>query len=122
MPNKSGDWIQRIKNVALEFHVGAFAAQLLHTHLAANPAALDALDVRPRDVNRFEDHLELTYVVRLYAEFEAGLRDAWRHFFGRATFPRMEVLINRVGALRDISPQVIAAVHHVRDYRNDIIH
>src|SRR5438445_12908612 len=107
MPNKSGDWIQRIKNVALEFHVGGFAVQLLGAHLRTNPAALDALDLRPRDVSRFKDHLELTYVVRLYAEFEAGLRDAWQHFFGRATFPRMEVLIGRIAALRGISPRMI---------------
>jgi hypothetical protein len=122
MPPKSGKWIGRIKDVEQEFRVGRLAARLLRDHLRVNPVALAAERLRHRDAAKFQANLEQTYLVRLYAEFEAGLREAWRVVYGRTTFPKMEVLIDRVAALRDIPPELIRAVHEVREYRNDVVH
>jgi hypothetical protein len=77
-------------------------------------------EVRPRDVARASDHLEGTYVVRLFAEFETGLRSYWRAV--RRTRPSAEVLIDRVSDLRRIRPGVSDHVHGVRDYLNQLVH
>lgn len=122
MPAKSSKWAERIKDVEREFRVAQLAARLLHARLVADPSALRPARLRRRDADRFEAQLEPTYLVRLYAEFEAGLREAWRRSFGRATFPKMEILIDRVAALRDIPPDLVRAVHQGRAFRNDIVH
>jgi hypothetical protein len=122
MPARSAEWLERIKGVEREFRVARIAAQLLRAELAADPSLLRGDQLRPRDAVRFEARLEPTYLIRLYAEFEAGLREAWRRTFRRMTYPSMEVLINRVADLRPVPPQLVAAVHQVRAYRNDVVH
>jgi hypothetical protein len=122
MPPRSSEWIGRVKNVMQEFQVAAFAADLLDRRLVAEPTALKKLQLTHRDAVRFRANLEPTYLVRVYAEFEACLREAWRRSFGRRTFPKMEVLIDRIGALRNVPPALVEEVHQVRGYRNDIVH
>jgi hypothetical protein len=122
MPPRSNEWMRRIKDAEKEFHVAKMAADLLRVHLLAHPSALADRQLRPRDAERFAKNLEPTYLVRVYAEFEACLRESWRRAFGRRTFPKMEILIERVGDLRRIPPIWIANAHQVRNYRNDIVH
>ena len=122
MPPRSGEWADRIKDVEKEYRVAQIASQWLRPKLTADPSALRTAGLRRRDADRFAARLEPTYLIRLYAEFEAGLREVWREWFRRSTFPPMEVLIERIGAVREISPDVLAAVHEVRAYRNDLVH
>jgi hypothetical protein len=122
MPPRSTAWGDRIKDVEREYRVASYAGELLDEHLAAKPDALAVLDLRRRDAVRFRANLEPTYLIRVYAEFEACLREAWRRAFGRKTFPKMEVLIDRIGDLRQVPAGLVTEVHQVRGYRNDVVH
>jgi hypothetical protein len=59
---------------------------------------------------------------RLFAEFEAGLREAWVRAFGQATSPKTQDLIDSFAARRLIPAPWRAAAHDVRAYRNALIH
>lgn len=122
MSPRSTAWSERIKDVEREYRVASYAGDLLGKHLMAEPDALAVLDLRRRDAARFKANLEPTYLVRVYAEFEACLREAWRRSFQRTTFPKMEVLIDRIGNLRQVPAGRVTEVHQVRGYRNDVVH
>jgi len=68
---------QRIKwiaAVAKEYLAAKSAADLLATRLQADPNYGDSHGWEAGDGVAFKANLESTYIVRLYAEFEAGLR------------------------------------------------
>ncbi len=67
-------------------------------------------------------NLETTYLIRLHAEFEAGLRDAWRHAFGQETQPPMRDLLQAFAARCDIPQDWIDGANTVREYRNTLVH
>ncbi len=66
--------------------------------------------------------MEATYLVRMFADFEAGLRDFWRNGLGRRTVPKMEPLMNRIAAYRSVPEPVLSEAHDVREFRNAIVH
>ncbi len=66
-------------------------------------------------------NLEITYILRLFSEFEGILRDYW-HAIGRKTKPQIGPLMNRVAAMRGIAAPDLASAHAVREFRNDVIH
>src|SRR5688500_7089019 len=62
-------------------------------HMAAAPApAGRAMSVA--DLRRCLDHIELTYIMRLFATFEAVLRDYWLNGVGRTTEPDLVQLLS----------------------------
>lgn len=122
MPPKRKFWIDRIKEAWKEFIVATLASQLIDEHLRDEPRVLRSLLIERRDVERYRGELESTYLIRVYAAFEAGLRDAWRHRFGRKTYPKMEVLIDCVRDLCGVPLELAESVHEVREYRNDVVH
>jgi hypothetical protein len=65
--------------------------------------------------------LEVTYFVRMFAEFESGLRSFWRSIKPDKK-PRTEHLIQGVASKRKISHELIASAHAARNYRNIIVH
>jgi hypothetical protein len=69
------------------------------------------------------DNLEVTYIIRLFSEFEALLHDHLGTGYPGRRIPRTaEALVNRV-ALRERIPDPIRdAAQAVRDYRNVIVH
>jgi len=79
------DRIARTVAVEREYLAAYVAADLLQERLGADPAFLASHELRSRDARNLRAHLEGTYVIRLCAEFEAGLRDAWQNAFGRPT-------------------------------------
>jgi hypothetical protein len=80
------------------------------------------IGISPRELHQCARNLEVTYVLRLYTEFERIMRDFWVHARHRKTKPGMEILINRVAAIRNISDPHRDLAHEVRDYRNKIVH
>jgi hypothetical protein len=73
---------------------------------------------------RCRANLETTFLLRLFAEFEAILRDYWRQGLHRRKQPDVSVLIGRVAAYRrvpDKHPDHLG-VDEVREYRNDLVH
>ena len=120
--NHRQDRIDRIVAVEREYLAASVAAELLQERLDADPAFLAEHDLRSRDARNLLAHLEGTYVIRLCAEFEAGLRDAWQNAFGRPTQPPLRDLLAAVAARRLIPQDALDRADEVREYRNALVH
>jgi hypothetical protein len=67
-------------------------------------------------------NIQITYLVRLFAEFEAILRDYWLNGRGRTTTPRMADLMSSITAYCFMNQDDVQNAHEVREYRNDVVH
>src|SRR5580704_4559051 len=85
--------IEWIAAVAKEYLAAKSAADLLKTHLQADPNYGASQGWEARDGVAFKDNLESTYMIRLIAEFEAGVRDYWANHLNRTTHPPMVQLL-----------------------------
>ncbi len=113
------DWLERIKAVEREF-------------LAARKAVDDFLlaleqgtrqpppNTKVRDVHTMSVLLEGTYLIRLSAAFESGLRSYWVTV--RDNMPPAKDLIDSIAAKRSVPDEVKENVHEVRVYRNSLVH
>lgn len=87
-----------------------------------------AADFRGRvpldEIRRAADNLGRTFLLRLFAEFEGILLSYWQDGLGRVSEPKVSVLISRIAELcpRPVSDTHRNDVHHVRDYRNMLVH
>jgi hypothetical protein len=79
--------IERMRAVEREYLAARSAAELLEDRLRADPSWGVSRGWRARDGENLVAALEATFLVRLYAEFEAGLRDAWRRFYRKRSNP-----------------------------------
>ena len=61
-------------------------------------------------------------MIRLCAEFESGLRDAWQNAFGRTTQPPLRDLLAAVAARRLVPQDALDRADAVREYRNGLVH
>ena len=105
-----------------ELQTAALVIETLLQLVHQNPSALQPYSLRPADLNRLRANIEPTFLIRLYAEFESGLRDAWRTAFGRPTHPRMYELLESVAARQLIPETWLREAHEVREYRNSLVH
>jgi hypothetical protein len=113
--------MERIRAVEREYLVATVAARGLDERFRADPFALVAERLEFADYRNFRDHLEATYLIRLFAEFEAGLREAWEVPFGRTTVPGVRDLIDSLHAQCSISQDWRDCVHDVCIYRNALV-
>ena len=60
-------------------------------------------------------------IIRMFAEFETGVRSYWRTIRPRARTP-VESLLARVGDRCEIPLDVIQDAQTVREYRNQLVH
>lgn len=120
MPRKSDTWLSRIKQVEREYAAVRLATDLLLEASAKDPTVIKALEIR--DVRSASDRLEATYVIRLYAEFETGLRLCWRAVRKRKPPAKTEDLLNGTAAREGVPNDLLRNAHAVRDYRNALIH
>jgi hypothetical protein len=121
MPNSRSDWHERVKAVEGEYKAVRFAVDRLR-HLPIGHIENREMADELRKVLRNADrHLEGTYVVRLFAAFEAALRSYDR---ARHNDPTRNVaaaaLIDSTGGRRGqgISAIVRQQAHSVRNLRN----
>ena len=105
-----------------EYLAASAAVDLLEVKLRSDPSYLDTVGRRKRAARSLRDNLEDTYLIRIFAVFEAGLRDVWENGWRRPTEPPMKDLIDAVAAKRLISQDVIDRAHHVRSWRNAVVH
>lgn len=118
--NTRWDWHFRIRGVEREFVVARAAMTFYGESIdrdARLPPGVNGGNVR--DTSR---NLEGTYVVRLFAMFESGLRSYWRVARSREELLATRVLIERIGGKHNIPLADRALVHEVREYRNDLTH
>jgi hypothetical protein len=114
--------LERLNAIGREHQIAQLAAQHFQELLRRNPALLYGEQLRPADAKRFHHRLGDTYLLRLFAEFEEGLRDWWRNGLGRRGQIRTHQLVDNVAARRLIPKDDLDNVHAVRNYRNSLIH
>ncbi|MCC6126159.1 MAG: hypothetical protein IT426_14450 [Pirellulales bacterium] len=119
MQGKRYNRIIRIKAVEVEYIAVRFAVDRLLEIARHNPLELKNT-FKPQDLQDAWHHLENTYIVRLFAEFETGLRSYWSTL--KATLPQTRDLIDGIRARRRIPDEQIANIHRVRQCRNAIVH
>jgi hypothetical protein len=119
MPHRRFDWHEHIKEIEGEYRAARIAVDRLKSQVASAPGLLGKDDrARLRDTDR---NLERTYLVRLFAAFEAALRsyDRARHNDPNRNVVA-SVLIDSISGRRGqgISTAVRNGVHAVRELRN----
>ncbi len=114
--------LERLRAIEREYEVALAAAEVLQEQLRQNPSAMDDEQLRFRDYRNFPNNLEPTYLIRIVAEFEAGLREAWRDVYQRTTHPHLTDLIESFAAQCLIPQDWRDHVHEVRVYRNALVH
>lgn len=114
--------IERMRSVEREFLAARSAAELVETQLQTDPQWGIARGWQVADASNLAANLEITYIIRLFAEFEAGLRDCWQSYFLRK--PKIDVgnLIDSIAAKRSIPQDWLESAHVVRMFRNVIVH
>jgi hypothetical protein len=94
MPHRRFDWHERIKAVEREYLATRRAVDRLSADVARDAGILGE-GPSPRDLRSAEENLEGTYLIRMSAEFETGVRSFWRTTNSRAGAPA-EILLDRV--------------------------
>ncbi|HVC97982.1 MAG TPA: hypothetical protein VND64_30200 [Pirellulales bacterium] len=121
MPHRRFDWHEHIKDIEGEYHAARVAVDRLKGQVIVAPDILNQ-DAGTRAYLRDADrNLEGTYLVRLFAAFEAALRsyDRARHNDPTRN-EHASVLIDTIGGRRGqgISAAVRGGAHAVRLVRN----
>jgi len=120
MSRKCDTWLSRIKAVERDYGAARLALEELLLAAQRNPTVLRGR-VEVRHLNQALEGLEATYLIRLFAEFESGLRQFWRSY-RRGRIPRTEHLLNGIAAARGAPDEDLRDAHTVRRYRNNLVH
>lgn len=120
MPHLRFDWHEHIKEVEAEYRAARFGMDQLKQELARDPGLLKRVDSRA-DFRKADANLEGTYLVRIFAAFEAALRsyDRAKHQDPNRII-EAAVLIDTIGGRRGqgISKSIRDGAHFVRRARN----
>jgi hypothetical protein len=119
---KRQERIERMERIIREYRAAVSAVELLAQQLRANPNWGNEAGWRNRDARSLNENLEATYLIRLYAEFESGLRDLWRNCFRKASHPSMQILMSRVASRQYVPQDWLDEADAVRRYRNTLVH
>jgi len=114
------NWLAIIKSVERECSMLQLAAERLIIQSSRDPTILPKRRTASKDLRDAFENLEGTYLIRLFAEFETGLRLYWITI--KRTHPRTKDLINGSAASRRASPELVTAIHAIREYRNLLVH
>jgi hypothetical protein len=113
------EWQGRIKAVEREFLVARHGMDKFREIARRDPTVL-AGDVRFREIGTVIENMEATYVIRLFAEFESGLRQFWG--VSRGTDPGTHDLIEGIASMCRIPHEKRINAHAMREYRNSMVH
>ena len=112
-------WQSRIKAVEREYVAMRQAADRFQQAALDDPTILRE-NLRPREIVAASGNLEGTYVIRLFAEFETGVRQYWDAEW--PTDPKTVDLLEGLAARRGIPDTQRDHAHLVREYRNSLVH
>jgi hypothetical protein len=121
MPYRRFDWHEHIADVWGEFKSARAAVDRLRSAVAATPDLLKNDHVARDYLSRADKNLDGTYIVRLFAAFEAALRSydrAKHNDSSRET--KAAIMIDEIGGKRGrgIQPGIRKRAHDVRQVRN----
>lgn len=114
--------ILRIVAVAEEYQAASSAVDLLQERLKADPNYGRQHGWRQRAGMELGVNLAGTCVIRVYAEFEAALRDHWVTHRGKTTHPKMSQLVNEAIPDQHFPLDRVDSADDVRKYRNFVVH
>jgi hypothetical protein len=115
-------WIDRLVEVERLHNAARVAAGLLRDRLSQEPGFMNREEWTRIPATTLIEELEKTFLVRIYAVFESGLRDYWKNYRGKSTRPQMRVLLLNV-ATYDLVPQDwLDDAVVVQLYRNILVH
>lgn len=121
MPYRRFDWHEHLSEVWGEYRSARAALDRLKAAVAAKPDFLKKDTVARRYLRDADANLEGTYIVRLFAAFEAALRsyDRARHDDPNRTTDAA-TMIDMIGGRRGrgILPNIRRRAHEVRHVRN----
>jgi hypothetical protein len=123
----SAAYIQRLRAVQMEFSSVREAISFVQRNWQKYDIYADLTRLKPVHFDEAGSHVEMTYFVRLYAEFEGILKDhlATNHSTLRVQDkPKVDKLISLVIRAEGIAldPNLRRKMDGVRDYRNSIAH
>ena len=118
MPFKH-EWQSRIKAVEREYIAMRQAADGFRRAALVDPTILRG-NLRHGEIVVATENLVGTYVIRLFAEFEAGARQYWAAKW--SSDPKMVDLLDGLAARCGIPDTQRESAHWVRDYRNGLVH
>jgi hypothetical protein len=118
---KRDEWIIRIKHVEQEYNIATLAISLLAERIRNDPTLLPE-GIQQKDIERTAEGFVTTYLVRMFAVFEAGLRRYWHEGLKRDTHPPMRDLLDGITSTRSIDHPFLEAAHRVREFRNSLVH
>jgi hypothetical protein len=108
-----------------EYSAAKFCIQQVVSALDQRSALFDAgiaNRIARGDLDECLENLEITYLLRLFAEFEGVLRDYWLVGRNRTSRPDMKPLMISLAAYCQMNADDINDAHAVREYRNRVIH
>jgi hypothetical protein len=121
-PGKRVDRIDRMKAVEREFRVAIVSRDHLAGALAKNPSVLTKQNLNQADFEALKENLASTYLIRLFAEFETGLREYWKRRSKKKVIPRVSDMMKSISSSRGIDHQDMENADIVRKYRNKLVH
>ena len=116
------EFLDRLRSVEHEY-VACRAA--LEYAIREWPNVFDSPEWTSRGLGQAQEalrRLEDTYVIRLFSEFEAVLREYWLATVRSAVPVRVDTLMNRLGSRHRVPAQIRAGAHAVQHHRNALVH
>jgi hypothetical protein len=116
--------INRLRDVESEYRVALHSVARMRAQAALSAGAPALAGLSSRHVRLCLEHMESTYIVRLFAEFEAALRVYWRPPGKRPrSSPKpVRALMDRTASQRHIHGDCLRRAHQVRECRNTLVH
>ena len=121
-PGKKTDRSERMKSVEREYQVAEMARSALEDALDKHSGLLTGNGLTIADLRVYRAKLHDTYFIRLFAEFETGLKDYWKNGLKENPNTRIMDVISSVGARHRVIEAWRINVHAARKYRNRLIH
>jgi hypothetical protein len=121
-PGKCVDRIERMGAVEREYRVAVMAGDTLDQALGQDPALLTKSGLGKVDFDSLQTKLEDTFFIRLFAEFETGVKDYWKNGLNRNPETRIFDVIASLASKHKIPDANIIRVHMARKYRNKLVH
>jgi hypothetical protein len=121
-PGKKADRSERMKAVEREYLVAEKALAALEEALERYSGLLTSSNLSSADLRSFRTRLHDTYFIRLFAEFETGIKDYWKNGLSRDGQTRIMDVIESLASKHAVLDIVRFKVHAARQWRNRLIH
>lgn len=112
---------QHLRSVETNYQIVHDSTDYYYLERFHNFRGLSAPVYKAADVKRCSETLGDTFILEMFAIFEAILRDYWSNM-GRASRPKMADLLDGIAARHRVPLEVLELAHLIREYRNWVVH